>query len=67
MGYRLPQWMVGRSLDTIDRAMPPSPAIEQFLDEQKPDLLAVTPLMALGGSSQLDVLRSQISARTFTD
>ena len=55
---RVSRWLVGRYLDAIDRAIPPSPAIERFLDEQKPDLLVVTPLMALGGASQLDVLRS---------
>src|SRR5215471_13249093 len=55
------QWsrqLVGGLLDAIDRAIPPSPDIERFLDEQKPDLLAITPLIGLGGSSQLDLLRS---------
>jgi hypothetical protein len=58
MSYRLAQQLVGRCLDTIDRAVPLSPAIEAFLDQQRPDLLVVTPLIGLGASSQIDVLRS---------
>ena len=58
MSLRPARWLAGWCLDAIDRAMPPSPAIEAFLDEHQPDLVAVTPLIALGGASQLDVLRS---------
>ncbi len=47
-----------RVLDRIDRAVEPSPAIEKFLDEQRPDVLLVTPLVGLVASSQLDLLRS---------
>src|SRR6266404_2299224 len=58
MRGRLARRALGATLDAIDRAVPPSPDIERFLDEQRPDLVAVTPLIGLGGSSQLDVLRS---------
>ena len=58
MAYRLPQWIAARYLDSIDRAIPTSPAIDRFLDGEKPDLVVVTPLMALAGGSQLDLLRS---------
>jgi len=58
MSFPPARWLAGWCLDAIDRAVPPSPAIEAFLDEQQPDLVAVTPLIALGGASQLDVLRS---------
>jgi len=58
MSHRFTRQLVARCLDTIDRAVPPSPAIEAFLDEQRPDLLVVTPLIGLGVSSQVDVLRS---------
>ena len=58
MSFPPTRWLAGWCLDAIDRAIPPSPAIEAFLDEQQPDLVAVTPLIALGGASQLDVLRS---------
>lgn len=58
MSYRWPRQAVAWWLDAVDRAIPLSPAIERFLDEQRPDMLAVTPLMGLGGSSQIDLLRS---------
>jgi hypothetical protein len=58
MARRFAQRLVARSLDAIDRAVPLSPAIERFLDEQRPDMVAMTPLTGLGGSSQIDVLRS---------
>ncbi|MEQ1757967.1 MAG: hypothetical protein ABL986_06575 [Vicinamibacterales bacterium] len=46
------------ALDTIDHAMEPSPAIERFLDQQRPDVVLITPLVGLVPSSQLDLLRS---------
>lgn len=46
------------TLDAIDRALPPSPSLERFLDDQRPDVLAITPLIGLVASSQLDLLRS---------
>jgi hypothetical protein len=50
--------LVARVLDRIDHALPSSPAIERFLDEQHPDLTIITPLIGVVASSQLDVLRS---------
>ena len=52
-----------RALHAIDRAMPPSPDIERFLDEQSPDLVIITPLVGLVPSSQLDLLRSARARR----
>jgi hypothetical protein len=49
--------VIARVLDHIDHALPPSPAIEQFLDEQRPDLTIITPLVGVVASSQLDLLR----------
>ena len=54
---------VARALDAIDRAVPPSPAIEHFLDALRPDLVIITPLIGLVASSQLDLLRSAIARR----
>ena len=54
--------LVSRALDHVDHAMPPSPAIERFLDEQRPDLAIITPLVGVVASSQLDLLRS-VNAR----
>jgi hypothetical protein len=51
------RWLQG-GLDGIDHAMEPSPAIEAFLDAQRPDAVLVTPLVGLVASSQLDLLRS---------
>jgi len=50
--------LIGRLLDYIDHALPPSPAIERFLDEQRPDVTVITPLVGVVASSQLDLLRS---------
>jgi hypothetical protein len=55
--------LVSRALDNVDHAMPPSPAIERFLDEQRPDLVIITPLVGVVASSQLDLLRSVRSRR----
>ena len=49
---------IGRMLDRIDHALPPSPAIERVLDQQRPDLAIITPLVGVVASSQLDLLRS---------
>ena len=49
---------IARLLDGIDHALPPSPAIERFVDEQHPDLVIITPLVGVVASSQLDLLRS---------
>ena len=66
MSSRAAQRLVARWLDAIDRAIPSSPAIDEFLDEHQPDLVVLTPLIGLGMSSQLDVLRSARSRRTPT-
>lgn len=50
-------------LDRIDHAVEPSPAIEKFLDEHRPDVVLVTPLVGLVPSSQLDLLRSAQARR----
>ena len=55
--------LVASLMDAIDRAVPPSPAIEEYLDAQQPNLIIVTPLIGLGGSSQLDLLRSAHARR----
>lgn len=47
-----------RGLDALDHALPPSQAIERFLDERRPDIIIVTPLIGVVASSQLDLLRS---------
>ena len=57
---------MGRVLNAMDRANPASPAIEQFLDECQPDLVVVTPLIGLAGTSQLDLLRSAQARRIRT-
>lgn len=41
----------------LERAVPADAAIERFLDEQRPDLILITPLVDLG-SSQIDYLRA---------
>ena len=50
--------LIARLLDAIDHALPPSRAIERFVDEQRPDLVVITPLVGVVASSQLDLLRS---------
>jgi hypothetical protein len=58
MSLRPVQWLSRWLLDAADRALPPSAAIERFIEEQQPDLLVVTPLIGLTTASQLDVLRT---------
>ena len=48
---------LGQVLRAIDRSIPTSSAIDQFMDEQRPDLLLVTPLIE-PGSPQSDYVRS---------
>ena len=50
--------LIARLLDRVDRALPPSPAIERFVDEQHPNVAIITPLVGVVASSQLDLLRS---------
>ena len=52
--------LVSHALDAIDRAVPASPEIEDFLDAQRPDLIVITPLIGLVACSQLDLLRSAL-------
>jgi hypothetical protein len=42
--------ILARFLDSADRAVPPSPAIEAYLDAQHPDLIVITPLIGLVAS-----------------
>ena len=49
---------MARLLNSVDHALPPSLAIERFLDEQRPDVTVITPLVGVVASSQLDLLRS---------
>lgn len=58
LGTRASRRLFARILHAIDRAVPPSPDIERFLDEQAPDAVVITPLVGLVPSSQLDLLRS---------
>jgi hypothetical protein len=55
--------LLARALHAIDRTIPPSPSIERFLDEQRPDAVIITPLVGLVPSSQLDLLRSARARR----
>ena len=60
LGWRPIRRAVIRVLDAADRAVPEAAEIERFLDQQRPDLIVVTPLIGLVASSQIDVLRSAI-------
>jgi hypothetical protein len=46
-----------RAVRWLERAIPPDPAIEAFIDEQQPDVVLITPLIDLG-SAQIDYLRA---------
>ena len=61
LSSRTARRIVAKALDAIDHAVPPSPAIERFLDVLRPELVIVTPLIGLVASSQLDLLRSAIA------
>ena len=65
-GLRPARRLVSHALDAIDRAVPPCQAIEQYLDEHRPDLVVITPLVGLVASSQLDLLRSALQRRIAT-
>ena len=47
----------------LELAAPPSPAIERFLQERRPDVLVVTPLIGVVASSQLDYVRAATALR----
>jgi hypothetical protein len=46
-----------RSLGALERSVPPRASVQAFLDEHRPDLVLVTPLLELG-SPQLDYVRA---------
>ena len=50
------RWLA-RMLDGVERAVPPPDVIVDYLREQRPDVLLITPLVDLG-SQQLDFLRA---------
>ena len=49
--------LVERSLEGIERAIPTDVAIDRWLEEQRPDVVLLTPLIELG-SPQTDILTS---------
>lgn len=49
--------LIERGLDAIDRAIPTDSALDAFLDEHRPDVVLLSPLIELG-SPQLDILKS---------
>ena len=55
----LRRWLVG-ALRACERALPRVPAIEAFIDDERPDLVLITPLVYLA-SVQMEVLRSAIA------
>ncbi len=63
LNSRASRRVLARMLHAIDRAVPPSPDIEQFLDRHAPDAIVITPLVGLVPSSQLDLLRSARARR----
>ena len=60
LAWRPIRRLVSRGLDAVERAVPASPDIERFLDQQRPDLIVITPLVGLVVSSQIDLLRSAL-------
>ena len=55
---RLPgRSLIARLLGAMDRAIPTDAAIDAFVEDQRPDLVLLSPLIELG-SPQLDLLRS---------
>jgi hypothetical protein len=63
LGTKLSRRLLARALHAIDRTIAPSPDIERFLDEHRPDAIVITPLVGLVPSSQLDLLRSAKARR----
>lgn len=49
--------LVERSLEGMERAIPTDVAIDRWLEEQRPDVVLLTPLIELG-SPQVDILKS---------
>ncbi len=54
-----PRWrrLFGRWLHALDTAVPPPESVVQFVRDQQPDVLLITPLVDLG-SQQIDYLRA---------
>ena len=57
VGGRLWRRLVGRLVHDLDRAIPPPATLVDYLREQRPDVVLITPLVDLG-SQQIDVLRA---------
>jgi len=57
LGSRPGRWLLSRLLHWCDRALPRDPAIDAFVQAQRPDLVLVTPLVETG-SPQAEYLRS---------
>src|SRR6185503_11384711 len=57
LGSRPGRWLLSRLLHWCDRALPRDPAIDAFVQAERPDLVLVTPLVETG-SPQADYLRS---------
>ena len=49
--------VLARTLQAIDSAVPPAPAVVEYLQTQRPDAMLITPLVELG-SQQIDYLRA---------
>src|SRR4030095_3291052 len=47
LAWRPIRRLVNRALDAVDHSVPSSPDIERFLDERRPDLIVITPLIGL--------------------
>jgi hypothetical protein len=60
LAWRPIRRLVTHALDAADRAVPECPDIERFLDQQRPDVIVLTPLIGLVACSQVDLLRSAI-------
>jgi len=54
---RLWRDVIGRILHALDRIVPPSETVVEYIGEHKPDAVLVTPLVDLG-SQQIDYLRA---------
>ena len=49
--------LTSRLLGQLEAALPPDPAVEEYLEAARPDVLLLTPLISLG-SSQIEYLRA---------
>lgn len=60
LAWRPIRRFISQALNAVDHAVPASADIETFLDQQRPDVIVVTPLIGLVASSQIDLLRSAL-------